>query len=303
VNARWSSPLWRDGVRILLMSAWGVGALALAPDAAAAQTVIQQRQLEYESARAFLDAHRRNWEVREQVWYSWLDSTLAAEQLGDINRLDAAERRVLSEAMELGRLGRLVDDAKADLSTKRRGFQDALEAEIDRLLGQLQRARSATERGDLTRQIDSHEALAAQLRTEESELDPLTFLYVRLSAPPPGMGAAGINRMIDLANRRISDAEEWITRVQARIGSLERQQRLTRQAGDAATSLNRFGSGDLVGARTRETSSAQVAAPLTVDEELEQLRTQLGLLQSMRAQLQAYAAGLRGRIPTGGGNQ
>ena len=307
MNARcWASLKGRCGLRTLLMLAWGVLSLALVPGPAAPQSIVSQRQLEYESARAFLDAHTRNWESQEQLWINWLDSSQVAEQRGDRGRLDAADRRVLREATELQRLGRLVTEATTTLAARRRELQEAIDLEIDRLLVQIQRSGTDAERTRLNQQLDSYEAQAAELRIQERELEqPLTSLYVRLSAPDPRMGIPGINLSIELAQRRLADVLELIPRVKTRIANLQRRLQLARQAGDAASSLDRFGAAQPVGAGpTRDASSGQVTtSDLTPQEELQQLTDQLALLEDLQRQLQSLVSGLRGRIPTGGGNQ
>jgi predicted nucleic acid-binding Zn-ribbon protein len=270
----------------------------------AAQT-LEQLDREYLAARSNLETARLNWEAQEQIWLDWMDSTRVALASGNDDRVNAADSRVLLEATVLQRRGRAVEEATANLATRRRALQDALDLTIDQLLSQLPRA-SVSERARLNVAIDGHEAQAAQLRTEERELEqPMTFLYVRLAVPDPRAGVGGIQRQIQSSERRISEVEERIAEVTDRIASLQRRIQRARQAGDAAASLGRFGAGDLVGASpARDPGSSQVATgALTPQDELEQLTTQLELLEGLQRQLSTYVADLRGRIPRGGGIQ
>jgi hypothetical protein len=268
----------------------------------AAQTGTQAN-LEYQTARSAVETRTLAWQAQEQLWVDWMDSVDVALASGIAARIDAADRRLLSEATTLQLLARDLDRSRDDLTTKRRALQGALDREIIRLAAEQQRATGA-ERTRLGQMIDGFEAQAAELSVEERDADrELTFLYVRLGGPDPRGGVRGILSTIELVERRIADVDEKIAQYRDRIASLQRRLQRTRQTGDAASSLGRFGASDPVGASpTRESPSGQVAtAALNPEDELQQLTAQMGLLEGLRRQLQAHVTGLRGLVPAGGG--
>jgi hypothetical protein len=278
-----------------------------APGPAAAQggSALAQRTADYQAALFAFQAHTKAWEAQEQRWQDAQQAIAAAKGSGDQNQLEAADQRAWTAASELTLLQRVAEEAEQVLTTRRRELLAALDDRMDVLAEELRVEADPARRRELSDLIGGHEAQYRQLEAEQAA-NPLrpTLMYLPLrSVVDQPLNAASAQRVIQLMDRRAEEVQAQISDVEEQIRRFERRLAQRRQAGDAATSLTRFGAGDPVGAtppRGTGAGSEVAAGEMTPEQMIQSLTDHRALLELLLHQIRVYVVEVRSRLPGGG---
>jgi hypothetical protein len=292
IQAACPSPKGR-GWWILPLLLLGLGGFVVPARTAAQVTSLQQRQADYETAKAALVAHSSAWSSQELAWQSTLDSLSAAVRSGDRNRREAADFRSQAAAFELQRIQILVDNARRDLESKRRALEEAIEQEI---AVATTRARTfPAERATLTTRINSLDTQLEQLQAEAVSTRSSALTYLPGLNPDPRMGPIRVNALVLAMEDRMRETQAEIQRVDQELSSaLQRQARL-RNAGDRTNNLRRFGADQPVGAAqpTNVAGTEATGTGPSLEDRIQQLKAQRAVLLDMMQQLNVRVSTIR----------
>jgi hypothetical protein len=265
--------------------------------------LVVQRRLELRQARADHAAALAAFRVVEQRWSTALEEVALARRSGDADALQRAFALAQDRAGPLRGQDQRVEEARGVLDARREALANAITLRLEQLVAEMDAAPSRQERTELDALFRD---LQNELRDLEGEaedtfrLQPVVFPEVTFD---PRDGPEDFLSKAQLIERQAEEYDSLIADTDRRVSSLEHRLRIQRQRGDLLAGVQRFDDTRLpvvVGAPTTGGVPADSAGtgsrPLTLEEQIEELRIYRSQLEVYRDQLLARAALFRRRI-------
>lgn len=286
-----------------------VAAALAAPRPAGGQVeaLLTQRELEYRAASSAYEAAvaaRQAAQARAERATVEIDEARAS---GDANRLERLYAVATARWTEVTNEDRRVAETRERLRRARRALRDALEASLDLLAGQARSTTSARERDELLALIRDRNNRLREIEAElaQGEDDVTRFIAMPEITFDPRDGPAELRIKADLLARRAAQADSVIAVIDREIADLQKRQRRERALRDFMSGIERFDESAVpVGRAGRDAAdragrdaadhgrgdaaadSLGKPAPLSVDEQITQLRT-------LRRKVEEYGAAAR----------
>lgn len=262
------------------------------------ESLLQERELDYRSARSAFEAALSAQAAQERRFYRTLTEIEEARSEGDGDARAAAFARAQTQALELQTLRRRVDETAARMAGAGRALLAALDARLEALLDEVEVAPSQRRREELAavaRTLDD------RYREVEEELELEGTQDVMLAAvpeiaPDPRDGPLELRWKIDLLEKRIAEAGTRLEEVAAQIQDLERRRRRNRSLSDLEASIQRFDDDRVPVSSPSARREGEEAPPMTLEERIESLRVLSEEIESRRARFRERLGVFRARL-------